>query len=376
VRFPCFDGIRAVAAMSVFVFHAAFFTGATRRGGGSLLWGLNLGVTIFFVTSGFLLYRPFVLAHLEGRRTATAAYFRRRLARIFPAYWVALIGLALLSHAHMVGFGEYLSHFTLTSYATRGQDWSGIPQAWTLTIELAFYLFLPLYAVCIAALARRRRVEGVETTGLACLLLVGVVSKIAVAYGDVPQGILVLPARLHYFALGMGLAVLSVVPARNRVVDGMHRAATNASAWWLGALAVFVLAPTLTGNQHGPPLSGGRSLLLDLCEAAVAFMIVVPAALGRQDVGTVRALLRSRPVRYVGTVSYGVYLWHFAIIQIVIVDWFGWSLYEGNVLAVLAVAVPVVVAIASASWYAVERPILRRVHRATPRPLPADRVAV
>src|SRR6185437_9757218 len=92
-RFPLIDALRAMAAIAVFGTHAAFFAGAEYDGSalGHYTERLEVGVAVFFVISGFLLYRPFLVARLERvARPATGAYAWRRFLRIVPAYWVAL----------------------------------------------------------------------------------------------------------------------------------------------------------------------------------------------------------------------------------------------------------------------------------------------
>src|ERR1041385_2928445 len=93
-RFPLCDSLRAIAALAVLTTHAAFFSGAVIGGQAALrpyLARLDVGVTIFFLISGFLLYRPFARAHLrEGHAPRTLAYGWRRVLRIVPAYWLAL----------------------------------------------------------------------------------------------------------------------------------------------------------------------------------------------------------------------------------------------------------------------------------------------
>ena len=90
-QFPCFNGIRAIAALMVIVYHAVFFAVWFRTPGGTLFGNLNSGVWIFFVTSGFLLYRPFAAAHLNDRpHVDVRGYAIRRFARIYPAYWAVL----------------------------------------------------------------------------------------------------------------------------------------------------------------------------------------------------------------------------------------------------------------------------------------------
>src|SRR5918911_5479930 len=103
-RFPLFDSLRAIAALSVFAAHAYLIL----EGFGSpnplrdVLVRLDVGVTIFFVISGFLLYRPFVRARLRSAPPPRPlAYAWRRLLRIAPAYWVALTIIAV-----WLGLGE------------------------------------------------------------------------------------------------------------------------------------------------------------------------------------------------------------------------------------------------------------------------------
>src|SRR2546422_794479 len=90
-RYPLFDSARAIAALSVFAFHV----GRTRppaRGSNLIPYvnHLNFGVTVFFLISGFLLYRTFLVARLEGRPLRIGTYVLRRFLRLVPGYWVAL----------------------------------------------------------------------------------------------------------------------------------------------------------------------------------------------------------------------------------------------------------------------------------------------
>src|SRR3954451_5306241 len=97
-RFPLVDSMRAIAALAVFGTHVAFFMGAYDGSPiGPYAQRLDVGVTGFFLISGFLLYRPFVLARQGGDALpAVGAYAWRRGLRIAPAYWVALTVSALL----------------------------------------------------------------------------------------------------------------------------------------------------------------------------------------------------------------------------------------------------------------------------------------
>ena len=92
----------------------------------------------------------------------------------------------------------------------------------------------------------------------------------------------------------------------------------------------------------------------------------MPVVLAPLDDGLIRRVLRSRPAVYLGLVSYGIYLWHWFLLRIV-AEWLNWPLYHGNWVVVLALTLPIVVFAASVSWFGLERPVLRFVHRVAPR---------
>ena len=155
-RFPLVDGMRAIAALSIVVFHAGgatFYTLSHPLGG--YVARLNVGVTLFFVISGFLLYRPYLAARFGGPPAPRLRdYARRSMLRIFPAYWVALIVLGIaVDLPGAVSSDWWVYAFLLQGYRL---DWvlGGIGPAWSLSIEVAFYAALPFFAL---ALARDRK---------------------------------------------------------------------------------------------------------------------------------------------------------------------------------------------------------------------------
>src|SRR5687768_12863876 len=96
-RFPLFDSVRAFAVIGVFIVHAAHMSNYLGTDPGPrLVSRLDIGVTLFFLLSGFLLYRPLVASRVLGARPVrTRDYARRRFLRIAPAYWVAITALAI-----------------------------------------------------------------------------------------------------------------------------------------------------------------------------------------------------------------------------------------------------------------------------------------
>lgn len=377
-RFPCFDGVRAIAALSVILFHAVADTTAFRGVGGRYFAQLNTGVWVFFVTSGFLLYRPFARAHVaSGPNVVVHRYAIRRVARIYPAYWVALAYFTFVApRAHIVGAPDFALHVTLTQTYAHGQLFTGIPLAWSLVVEISFYMFLPFYAAAVGAIARHWSPVAVEMLGVASLGAIGIATLVLYAEGHAPQWATVLPIQLHVFALGMFLAVLSARSWRGAAAGLVERAGRVPWLWWSLALASFVAIPVVLGVEPGHPLSVTNEVAGELCRALVDVFVVVPAVLGASNRGLIRRLLQSAALTLLGVISYGLYLWHYFLLLIAQSDWLGWRLYTGNAFALLAVTLPLIIAAAALSWYLVERPCVALSHgRGLRRPPASARAA-
>ena len=168
-RIPHIDGARALAASSIVVYHVWRYgaaDGPVALGPLSrLMPHLPVGVTLFFTLSGFLLYRPFASALARGRtRPDLAAYLRNRALRILPAYWVILLITGVVMGAtivrHDLQRGSLAAHpgllvrdaFLVQNYDP-GTILTGIGPAWSLAIEVAFYLALPILGLAAFALA-------------------------------------------------------------------------------------------------------------------------------------------------------------------------------------------------------------------------------
>jgi peptidoglycan/LPS O-acetylase OafA/YrhL len=399
-RFPCFNGLRAVAALLVVFHHAAFATAFEQRGFrvpftdsvvpiGAYFAHMDIGVQIFFLISGFLLYRPMVASAFAGRAPRDVrTYARHRFLRIYPAYWVAFVCIALFVGVYMPVSGgrslfEYffLIHLYDTgSVIVNGRPvWralGGISQSWTLVVEVSFYIFLPLYAAMMRRLGRGRDRESrfrLEMAMLAVLYAFSVVWR-AFVYWGVPDdtafaflGNFWLPANLDLFALGMGLAVVRTwAEARDGPVPLLERIGRVDWLWWVLAALSFHTASYWIGLPRGLELvDGGRAFARELFYSGAAFFFLLPAVFGPQDRGVTRRFLQLRPMVYLGMISYGIYLWHQAFITKVH-QWGGWAdnlLPSGPFLQVLIPALALTIVVASLSWYLVEAPLLRRKGR-------------
>src|SRR5690606_15431633 len=135
----------------------------------------DVGVPVFFVISGFLLYRPFVASRIAERdQQSTAESWKRRILRIFPAYWLSLIIVRAFFYEGPLPIEnakQFITHALLLQVYTHDRPIGGpIQQSWTLAVEVAFYAFLPFYAMAIRRIRPKKwSVLTVELVGIATL---------------------------------------------------------------------------------------------------------------------------------------------------------------------------------------------------------------
>jgi peptidoglycan/LPS O-acetylase OafA/YrhL len=372
-RFPLFDGLRAVAALSIVAFHAAFFVlsdGSLRQ----YTAHLDVGVTIFFLVSGFLLYRPFVRSRmLDEPLPATGAYAWRRFLRIAPAYWVALTVVTIWLSLPDVFSSKAPLFYGFAQIYSVGTNLGGIAQAWTLCVEVTFYAFLPLWALLLRPLPGRGRPNVValqELAGLALLFLLSVGYKIWALRHTSPialdsgQWLQPLPNFLDQFAIGMGLAVLTVwLQTRGegrepRVVELLRR---WPSAPFLLAGAAFWAVSTqigLTGVLLPPSYPGRTFLARHELYSLIALGVVAPAIFAAPGRGLAGRLLGNRVIRWLGLVSFSIYLYHLAVVR-QLHDWIHiGGAQEFRLVFFFVLGAVCSAAIAAVSYYLVERPAL------------------
>jgi peptidoglycan/LPS O-acetylase OafA/YrhL len=386
-HFPCFDGLRAIAAVSVLLLHTAWVSGFTKRSS----WGLytsrlEIGVSVFFLISGFLLYRPFALSHLSERDAPNVKHFwQRRFLRIVPAYWLALTVLTYVFGVTTLGpgwQGFVIHYFFLQIYFPTGPFY-GITQAWSLCTEVTFYLFLPLYAVIVALRPRPpKRQLVVELCGLFVLTVISYAFRwwfYHLPILTVRNGKLValcapnclqhavwpalmpnwLPSYLDLFALGMLLAVLSVWFAERDWEPSWLRSRWMPwVSWACAAFCFWAVAHVVNDVDILPFIAPITELERQALYGLFAFFLLLPAVFGPQDKSLVRRLLRSWPVAALGVISYGVYLWHLDLINLLL-RWTGWHPGHVPYWVLAAIVFALSVAFASASYFALERPLLR-----------------
>lgn len=380
------DGMRAIAAGFVFAYHGSVLLGL----GGFMArhWDVvglfgSLGVCIFFVISGFLLFGPFVGAILGDRPMPHAGpFWLRRSLRILPAYWVAMTLLWLVFDQVVIpNGGDFATYFGLLQNYRTGYVDGGLDVAWTLVIEMSFYLVLPFFAALLMVLARRaheiRTRYVIALGGAFAWFFVGMGLRIwDIWFRQSPpsprgewfalsQMMRWLPGYLHWFAGGMVLAVVVEWARRGHPLTAFVRFLGD-HPWVSWAIAGACLAVDIGLDIPQNVYDGTRmqGFLLTLFTPLFATFLVLPAVVGHPR-SLIRRGLAWAPLAWVGLVSYGVYLWHRPVMHEVITHTSGSGFRTGVLWFGLryAIAFVITLAIAAASYYVVERPCIRLSHR-------------
>lgn len=332
------EGLRALAACSVLVFHSWLYSAPDGEPAQSWLLSrvlpdLAFGVVLFFTLSGFLLYRPFAAAIVSEKPLPSArAYLRNRALRILPAYLVILLAVSLilqtawsrndagdLKAGELTDLGLLARSVFLVQNYTPSSTLTGIGPAWSLAIELVFYVALPLLALFAFILARSASTRaGRQIAALApalLLLAIGISGRLAAGHlfpgtapfagwGDDWHSVLERSfwCNADLFSFGMALAVLRVDVEQGRVrfARRLRRLAAPIG------LAAYLLTATMTGMKEQLSYSFYNTLM------AVAFTCLLALVVLPSDRGSSRLVrfLDSRPLVWGGLISYSLFLWH------------------------------------------------------------------
>lgn len=379
-RLAGMDGLRGIGAFAIVIAHVwlnlAFLAPLGPVPG--VVQKAPVFLVMFFVLSAFLLYRPYVAAAAGGRSVDVRRYFGNRVRRIFPGYLLVLVVAGfVLGVATVAPFtpehgmaptlpltGWLWSHPALTALNASllqtllpGTMMTGIGPAWTLTVELCFYLLLPGLAWLAFRGLGRLGVPALRAAWLGPVLLVtlGLVAKwvhVHVLLADLTpveaffadwgptwqavfaRSVLV---QADLLGIGMGTAVLLVRGVRHPAVAGG-----------------LCLAGLLIGERVPTYHDTGWALFW----AGVVLLIATrPPGAG---LGRVAAFFAWRPVHWAGEVSYSVYLWHLPVILLLArLGWVGPQTPAGFALNCVVVVV-VTYSLAGLTWRYVERPVLSR----------------
>jgi peptidoglycan/LPS O-acetylase OafA/YrhL len=346
-RVASLTGIRAVAALLVVGTHAAYTTGKYVHGYFGLICSrMEIGVPIFFVLSGFLLFRPWVKSLAAGAPAPSVRrYAWHRVRRIMPAYAITVLLAYLVYHFRTAGPNPghtwigLFRNLTLTQIYTTNYLGSylhqGLTQMWSLAVEAAFYVALPALAyLLLVVVCRRRWRPGLLLATLAALALITPAWLILVHIAtSVPNGARVcLPTYLVWFLAGMGLAVLQAMGVRCYAFVALP----------LAVISYFIAATPIAGAPTTSPPGLVEALVKAGFYAAIAALMVAPLALG--DHGWYARVLAARPMVWLGEISYEIFLIHLVTMEIAMVEVVRYPVYTGSMLnlfvATLAITIP------------------------------------
>lgn len=338
---PALDGVRALAVAAVLLFHAEVpgFDGG------------YLGVSVFFTLSGYLITSLLVAEHDRTGRIELARFYGRRVRRLLPASafcLAAIVAIAALTDVFagvaelrrqvvgsilqvanwvfLAGEGSYQELFQQTGGAR-----SPLEHFWSLAIEEQFYWVWPPTMLAVLGAARSRR-SRIAVVGAITAVFVAAAPLIAAVWGA-DAAYWATPARIAEILLGALLAVVlhgRTVPARWAALAPVG----------LGALAVCVV---LFPPSSGPAYEGWLPAI-----AVLSTMLIA----GLQADGPVRRVLSLGPLVWLGTISYGVYLYHWPVYVIADADRMG---FDGAPLVVVQLAITLAVSVLS--YHLLERPI-------------------
>lgn len=356
---PALNGLRGVAAIGVVCYHL------------QLGWasGGYLGVDLFFVLSGFLISTLLLEEWVGTGRISLVSFWGRRAKRLLPALFLVVLalGVYLMANALFGGPGAnglidlhdlraeaiwsllYANNWNLIvahqSYFAQFSTPSPLQHTWSLAIEEQFYLVWPLVLLLLLRVCRRGwRLAGVAVTVSLGLLSTLLMAALFHAGTDPSRAYFGTDTRLFDLMAGATLALLAAsrpqpgASARRR----LHAIAPVAAA----VLAVFwVSAGTAGGLPKNFMFEGGFLLC-----AVLAAVVVADARL--VEPGRFSRALAWPPLHFIGTISYGIYLWHWPVIVYVTTARTGLPTVSLDL-----VRVGLTLALSSASYYLVERPI-------------------
>jgi len=347
-RIRGFDGLRALAFLMVFVSHKTALDATARYG--------TAGVWLFFVLSGFLITRILARSRLDieaggrGYRAALGDFYLRRTLRIFPIYYTFLIVVTALSLLGLIDLGavwrQVSNWLFLTNFYVEFRGWeTDLGHLWSLAVEEQFYLlFAPL-----ALLVPHRRLAWL----CGALLALSVAAHGALIMRGAADVIFDANSLLNFGLLALGgLAGLACDRPLPRRLPG--------DVAIVASLAIFLLAPLFVSN----------AVWLQFGRLGGVFVALALILIHQNQGGRLVRLLDWAPLRGLGLISYGAYLFHPVIKVEALLAAMG---HGGRGAHAVGAGLDLIltVVLATASWRFLETPVRNLARRAPPAAVPA-----
>jgi peptidoglycan/LPS O-acetylase OafA/YrhL len=344
---PALDGLRAVAVLAVIAYHLGY----------RWLPGGFIGVDIFFVLSGYLITTLLLTEWHRHGRIRLGQFWLRRAKRLLPALllllavvagWVAVTALPFELALRRRDLFWTMFYGANWHFIATGQDYfaqfvsaSPLRHTWSLAIEEQFYLVWPLLVAATIALGRRRH------TALATLCGLGIVaSATSMAWlfdpGNQSRAYFGTDSRIHQPLIGalLALALSGGRPSGRQKLGGIVS---------IGSAVVLLGAFALLDDQNPAYYRGLSAGLALLATALVWGLEAAPSS-------PIARVLAWWPIRWTGQISYGLYLWHWPAILAVTTAPAALAALPGST-GVNLTRVLATFAVATASFYALERPV-------------------
>jgi peptidoglycan/LPS O-acetylase OafA/YrhL len=393
-RVPRLDGVRGLLALAVVMYHVAFTAGVSsfilQPGDG--VWGvlidsLTVCVPPFLVLSGLLLYRSYARAAITGGHGPSAgAFMWRRALRIIPAYWAMTIATLLVIDANGIRTPwDVLRPLLMLQFFWPNGPFTGFEHTWTIPADVAFYLVLPLVALIIARYVRGGVGPAARARRMILPLTVfGLIGFAYTVYMFLPSmlsqaGVLSWwpPRYAGFYALGMAMGALAAYVEATGTKPAVYRFVVgHPILCWLGALVLCLVNGITKVGNHA---TIGDQIAWYLLVMAFAVLLIGPVTAPEVRSRFLDVVTKNRPIRFIGQISYGIYLWHLFFIYLWLKDA---SVFRHTVVddaalrgtvsfwPTYAFVLGCTIAVAALSHYLLERPVMR-LKRLVPSRAPA-----
>ena len=337
---PDLDGVRAFAVLAVMAFHILqnLAPPIVYRGG-------IMGVDVFFVLSGYLITTLLIREQDDAGRVSRVNFYIRRALRLLPALFLTFIVGAItvhVTHAHFprpYGQSVLLALAYIANWAQIHKEMVPLGHTWSLSIEEQYYIVWPTLLIIATRLkASRRMLAGLLLVGAAAM---GIGRYYAAIHGHGSFALLSTITRPDSVLIGSALALLLADPPAQLVRFLARREPAYAAI-------VIVAIGTLTLGATSPNFVRGGLTLINLCTAIVVGHLTVA------EDSPLRSLFSTKPLPFIGRISYGLYLFHIPILWLIV----GYPAKNRGLVPVAEVYV-LTFAVAIASFMLIERPALK-----------------
>jgi len=281
------------------------------------IWYARTGLNLFFVLSGFLLFLPYAKWMQSGRRPSARLFYRRRALRIGPAYWACLAILVLTAPLTITSVVDGLIHSVFIFNLVPASVFSINGVFWTMAVEVQFYALLPLLGLAAYWLSRRWGMVGTATIVVAVTMLVSAASGLLERRFDPNHDQLIVTGLVGQRSMSFYLCVFGAGMATSVLytwLGGQKHGSLALSPRWsrlaaVAAIVAMTVALVLALRPSLFHLTAGRNAIYGYLYAVLVFGVLLGSP-------ALRKVFELPAIRFVGLVSYSLYLWHTIVLPV------------------------------------------------------------